>query len=167
MQLDQDSVVLLIGHGRTASDTPAHLVNEYALARAVRDREPIRFENATKQLREWPRDGINDPYREGLKRIAGVLQHELDGTRVAVAYNEFCGPSIGEAITALVEEGVSSVIVMTTMITPGGNHAERDIPEALKELELVFPDLNIHYVWPFPLAAIGKFLAESVKYALT
>ncbi len=34
----------------------------------------------------------------------------------------------GDAVSKLVDEGTQSVTLISTMFTPGGNHAERDLP---------------------------------------
>ena len=159
----EDSAILLIGHGRKAMDTPSGLLSEYRLAKASFDSAPERFKKVERQIRDWPRTAHNDPYQEGLQRIADALRGELQGARVAIAFNEFCAPSIEEAVATLARDGVRSVAVMTTMFTPGGNHAERDIPACLELLRTQFPKMSLQYLWPYPLGGIARFLADTIS----
>jgi len=49
------------------------------------------------------------------------------------------------------------------MMTRGGEHAEKDIPDELETLRSSYPNLEIKYAWPFDPAEITRFLAGQVK----
>jgi sirohydrochlorin cobaltochelatase len=156
------TAVVLVGHGRKATDTPSDLIEEYQRARQAPGDSSLQLHDVETRIRNWPRTADTDPYKTGLQRIANALADELPGTRIAIAFNEFCAPSIHEAVAMLVDEGVQSITLVTTMFTPGGNHAERDLPAAVEMIRETHPDLAIRYVWPFPLKNIASFLAESI-----
>ena len=60
----------------------------------------------------------------------------MEGFILKIAYNEFCYPSIEQAADVLAEKDITEVILITTMITPGGSHSEREIPEEVEALRL-------------------------------
>ena len=76
-----------------------------------------------------------------------------------VGFNEFCDPCIVDAIGLAVEAGVTRVLVLTTMMTAGGDHSERDIPDAIDRAKVHYPDVEMVYAWPFMLPDVAKFLA--------
>ena len=60
----------------------------------------------------------------------------------AVAYNEFCAPTLEESLEELIEKGATHITVATTIFTPGGSHSEVEIPEILDHLRPQYPGLN-------------------------
>ena len=92
-----------------------------------------------------------------------MLRPHLNGALFAMAYNEFCAPTLEEAVEDLVKQGATSIIVLTTMFTPGGSHSEVEIPEILDQLRPRFPDVVLRYAWPFDLQSVANTLAEQVK----
>jgi sirohydrochlorin cobaltochelatase len=55
------------------------------------------------------------------------------------------------------------IIVTTTMMTRGGEHAERDIPQALSRARQKHPGVEIIYAWPFETTGIARFLAGHIE----
>jgi sirohydrochlorin cobaltochelatase len=55
------------------------------------------------------------------------------------------------------------VIVVTTMLTRGGEHAERDIPAAIARARTASHGVDFVYAWPFDDMAILRLLAEQVN----
>ena len=49
------------------------------------------------------------------------------------------------------------------MITRGGSHSEREIPEDLEVLKKKYQDTDIQYAWPFDMDAFALFLSDHVK----
>jgi sirohydrochlorin cobaltochelatase len=113
-------------------------------------------------IRNWPRTLENDPYFAGLQVLAQRLARRLRGRRLIVAFNEFCAPSVGEAIDTAVRDGALRVDVVTTMFTPGGSHSEREIPELIAAARRSNPGVDIRYAWPFDLDRVADFLARHV-----
>jgi sirohydrochlorin cobaltochelatase len=159
--------VLLIGHGGTASDTPRALVSELKRLEGERQarKEPgmsPREAALDKQVRDWPRTPETDPYKYGVEAIASALAPKLDGRRVVVAYNEFCAPSVEDAIEALAGEGCERILLISTMFTRGGIHAEFEIPAIVIEARKKHPRMSIEYAWPFDPVLIADFLAAQI-----
>ena len=159
--------VILVGHGGIASDTPPELVSELKQLEGARNRrgdpQPSERESELdRKIRDWPRNGRTDPYKAGLESIAAKLAPRLGARRLVVAYNEFCAPSLRDAVTALAAQGATTITVVTTMFTPGGSHSEREMPVEIEALRRDFPAVKLEYAWPFGLDQIAAFLAAHI-----
>lgn len=117
------------------------------------------------KIRNWPRTAANDPYEAGFQHLAAALAPRLAGADLFLAYNEFCAPTVEEAIARAVAEGAHTVTVIPSMITPGGVHSEVEIPAILDTLRPRFPHVEIRYAWPFDLGMVGDMLAAQVHRA--
>jgi sirohydrochlorin cobaltochelatase len=82
---------------------------------------------------------------------------------VIVGYNEFCAPGINEALQEAVDRSANKIIVATTMMTRGGEHAEKDIPLHISEFRKLYPDIEIIYAWPFDKDKVAHFLSEQIS----
>ncbi len=163
--------VVLIGHGGTASDTPKSMVGELKRLEGERQarRETVmsaREAELDKIVREWPRTPATDAYKYGVEDIARALGPKLGGRKLVTAYNEFCAPSVEHAIDHLVKEGFTRIILISTMFTRGGIHAECEIPGIVIEETKKHPGVTIEYAWPFNEEFIASFLAAQLERAL-
>ena len=156
---------MLVGHGGIASDTPPELVAE--LKRLSRERErrgdstvSDREAELDRTIRLWPRTDSSDPYKRGLEAIGRELAPRIAPRRLVVAYNEFCAPSVDGAIDRLVIDGAAKITLVTTMFTPGGSHAEIDIPNLVRGAAARHRGVDIEYAWPFHVDGIAEFLAR-------
>jgi len=159
--------VVLVGHGGVPRDYPRERLTQLRglearrrLTKAPPSPEEVALE---RELREWPRTPATDPYQAGLKRLAAHLRPRLGPTRLVLAYNEFCAPTVADAVRALATEGVTDIVAMPSMFTPGGVHAEIDIPEALDALRTEFPHLSVRYAWPFAGGHLASFLVDHLR----
>ncbi len=159
--------VVLVGHGSVATDTPRHLVQRLRALEAERRRDGGLVSAEERELdtrvRSWPRTASTDPYKAGVDSIAEVLRTRVG--RVVVAFNEFCAPSLEEAVSALAQDGVTQVTVVTTMLTPGGVHSAVEIPESIRALAIAYPSVTFRYAWPFDVHAVAGLLAEACRTA--
>ena len=164
--------VVLIGHGAPATDCPPQLVGELmslewrsgaAHGHAHGEGRAVELD-AT--IRNWPRHAGNDPYKAGLERLAEALRPLLSTDLLAIGYNEFCQPSIAGAIADVVQQGATRVVVIPSMLTPGGLHSERDIPRALDVIRKTHPHVVIKYLWPFDLHKVASLLAAHVRQTI-
>jgi sirohydrochlorin cobaltochelatase len=114
------------------------------------------------RLRAWPRTPANDPFHAASLDLAARLARET-GLETFVGFNEFCGPSLDEAFATAVARGAGRVIVVTPMLTRGGEHAERDIPDAIGRARDAHPAMEFVYAWPFENAAVVRLLADQVR----
>ncbi len=167
--------VVLIGHGAPATDCPPQWIGEL-MSLEWRGEQGHgghshdhggsgRAAELDAKIRDWPRTPANDPYQAGLTRLAEALRPLLPTDLFAVGYNEFCRPSISEVIADVVRQGATRVLVLPTMLTPGGVHSEVDIPRALEAARRAHPQAAIEYLWPFDVGQIGALLAQQVRTA--
>ena len=159
--------IVLVGHGGIPKDYPFELVTKLKRLEAQRRAAGMSISTEEHELdtkiRRWPRTAATDPYRFGLETVAAALQTQLDGALLALAYNEFCAPTLEESVEDLIKKGATHITVTTTMFTPGGAHSEVEIPEILDSLRPRHPEIELRYAWPFDLQLIAKILAEQVR----
>ncbi len=159
--------MILIGHGAVPADFPRELAGELKRLESARGADPpsSRETELDRRMRSWPRTPKTDPYQAGLESIARSLGSALKSRRVVCAYNEFCGPTIEEAVRALAAAGASSIVLLSIMITRGGVHSEHDIPAVVDRLRREHAGVPIRYAWPYHLPAVARMLADSVRRA--
>jgi sirohydrochlorin cobaltochelatase len=159
--------VILVGHGGLPSDCSGDLVQKFMVLhkRRVAQGLPISKEEIELEgtIRYWPRTSDTDPYKAGLEELAGNLESLLEGATLRTAYNEFCAPSIEVAVKKLAEEGFEDILLTTTMLTPGGSHSEKEIPEEVEKLRVTYPNVQINYAWPFDLVKVAGLLAKHLN----
>lgn len=159
--------VILVGHGGIPKDCPYELVTRLkrleAQRRASGGAASSEELDLNTRIRRWPRTPENDPYRTGLERLAAHLRPHLNGAMFALAYNEFCSPTLEEAVEAVTQAGATHVTVLSSMLTPGGSHAEIEIPETIRTLQRSYPHLTLQYAWPFDLDLVAGMLAAHVQ----
>jgi sirohydrochlorin cobaltochelatase len=159
--------VILVGHGGIPKGCPQELITK--LKRLEGQRRAAKLPPTAEELeldakvRQWPRTAETDPYQAGLETVAARLRAQLDGALFAVAYNEFCAPTLEESVESLINQGATHITVTTTMFTPGGSHSEVEIPEILDHLRPKYPAVDLRYAWPFDLQLVASTLAEQVR----
>jgi sirohydrochlorin cobaltochelatase len=163
---EQKKGVVLVGHGGIPKDYPPDLITRLKRLEAQRRAAgtPMSTEEAEldAKVRNWPRTPDTDPYQAGLEALAAHMKPLLNGTLFAVAYNEFCGPTLPEAVENLIRQGAQSITVVSTMFTPGGSHAEFEIPEEMEELRRDHPGITLTYAWPFNLKQVSQMLIDHI-----
>ena len=159
--------VVLIGHGGVPKDFPSEKVSRLRMLEAQRQRNNTEMSDEEAkidhEIRSWPRTKENDPFHFGVLSIAKHLQEKIGDTKLMVAYNEFCGPSIEEATEQLVNEGYKHVVFLTTMFTPGGVHSEFEIPVIVDTLKKQYPTVQFEYPWPFNMDQVATFLSAQLS----
>lgn len=162
-----ERAVVLVGHGGVPKDCPPELVRKLKQLESQRRASgtgpsPEEVEVETR-IRRWPRTPANDPYRTGLELLASYLRPRLNGALFATAYNEFCAPTLEEAVREVVGAGARHVTIVSTMFTPGGSHSEVEIPETIQHLRSQYPNVTIRYAWPFDLDLVAGMLSEHLQ----
>jgi sirohydrochlorin cobaltochelatase len=114
-------------------------------------------------MRTWPRTAENDPFHAASQELAAQLSQET-GCDVIVGYNEFCAPSLDEALDQAAARGAERIIVVTPMMTPGGEHAEEDIPATIRRAEERHPGVTFVYAWPIEVEDVAEFLAAQLRH---
>ena len=159
--------VILVGHGGIPKGCPQELITKLKRLEGQRRAAgtPISTEEREldTRIRRWPRTPETDPYQPGLEAVAARLRAHLGERLFAVAYNEFCAPTLEESVEELIKKGATDITVATTMVTPGGFHSEVEIPEILEQLRKQYPDIVLRYAWPFDMDLIAAMLATQIK----
>jgi len=164
----QKVVVVLAMHGEPPNDFPKdEFARFFALharlhyADAVDEDLHHRYAELDAKIRGWPRTPENDPFYAASQQMAEQLR-ETTGLEVVVGFNEFCGPTVAQAIEEAVARKAENIIVITPMMTPGGIHAEIQIPATVRQAQERHPGVSIRYAWPFDLSEVAQFLAKRI-----
>ncbi len=160
--------IVLATHGAPPNDFPRDEMAEFFALHArlehagVADDSPParRYAELEAKMRAWPRSQQNDPFHAASQQIAEQLALTT-GHEVIVGCNEFCAPTLDEALERAARLA-HEVIVVTPMMTRGGEHAERDIPAAIERARQRRPQVTFHYAWPFDNNDIASFLAAQI-----
>src|SRR5574338_637457 len=160
-------MIILAMHGAPPLDYPREELAEFfrlhsLMERARKDQNAAtveRYELLDQKIRNWPRTPQNDPFFAGASALAEAL-HSTSGVDVLLAFNEFCAPSLESALELAAEETKGRVVVITPMVTPGGEHSEKDIPIAIRAAQQQYPQVEFRYVWPLDLGEVAKFLTS-------
>lgn len=159
--------IILVGHGGIPKDYPGELVTKLKRLEAQRRAagQPMSAEELEldTKIRTWPRTPATDPYKAGLEALASHMKPMVNGALFAVAYNEFCGPTLHQAVEDLIRQGAQSITVVSTMFTPGGSHSEYEIPEELAELREKHPGITLTYAWPYNLTQVSSMLMDHIN----
>src|SRR6185436_9481188 len=109
----RNRAVLLVGHGGVPRDYPHESVTRLKRLEAQRrttggapTAEEVELDQ---RIRRWPRKPETDPYQAGPEALAASLRQRLTPVQLAVAYNEFCSPTIAEAVADLVAAGTDEI----------------------------------------------------------
>ena len=151
----RSQVVLLVGLHMWLEHGPVPM-------RAALERYHARLEA---KIRAWPRTADNDPFYTASHTLAAQLG-QAAACEVIVGFNEFCALSLDEALDQAVARGADRIVVVTPMMTPGGEHAEKDIPAALERAEERHPGVTFVYAWPFDVGDVARFLATQIEQGL-
>jgi sirohydrochlorin cobaltochelatase len=159
--------VILVGHGGLPKDCPREIIQQFKQLERERKASgkpaTAQERDLEKHIREWPRTPENDPYKAGLEQLAERLEPLLEGADLVLAYNEFCAPTVEDAVADLATRSVTHITVVPTMLTPGGSHSEIEIPGILDDLRARHPSLEIRYAWPTDLDLMARMLANHLK----
>lgn len=166
------TLVVLAMHGSPPNDFPGRELGEFfALHSKVESGAPVegepraRYQELQARIRDWPRDGTNDPFHTGSMRLASEIEQAL-GMPVIVGFNEFCAPDLATAFELAVRQRPGRVIVVTPMLTRGGGHSEEEIPQAIEAARRKHPGVEFHYAWPIGESEVARFLADQVRTRL-
>lgn len=165
-----NDVIVLAVHGNLANDFPRQELGEYFGLKArielgsadERGRLEPRYRQLDARLRAWPRTPANDPFWAASLALGEHLSH-VAGSRVVVGFNEFCDPSVDSALDQAAALGPSRIIVATPMLTRGGDHAEHEIPAAIRRARERHEGLPIVYAWPYEPIEVAQFLTEQLS----
>jgi sirohydrochlorin cobaltochelatase len=121
-----------------------------------------RYVELASKMRAWPRTPENDPFFAASKELAQQLS-ETSGYDVVLGFNEFCAPDLDAALDQAVDQGAEQVVVITPMMTRGGEHATTEIPNLVQNAQERHPQVEFIYAWPFAGSDVAAFLAEQIE----
>jgi sirohydrochlorin cobaltochelatase len=164
-----NTVIVLAMHGAPPLDFPKPELTEFMSLKARlehKEREGgkalgLRYKELEAKMRAWPRTVQNDPFHAGSQELAGHLRRET-GLEVVVGFNEFCAPTLDKALDQAAGRSAEKIVVITPMMTRGGEHSAVDIPEAIRRAQQGHPVKKFIYAWPFASEDIARFLASQV-----
>ncbi len=163
------SRIVLAMHGAPPLDYPRAELSEFFGLHARMEHAPAeqraaiapRYFELDRKVRSWPRTPENDPFYAGACALADALSTAA-GCEVLLGFNEFCAPSLEEALDQSAASGAGHVVVITPMVTRGGEHSEKEIPAAVQDAQQRYPQVEFRYAWPLDLQAVAQFLAGQV-----
>jgi sirohydrochlorin cobaltochelatase len=162
------AVIVLVMHGVPPNDFPRQEMGEYfglqarlMSVREGRDALKQRYDALDAKMRAWQRTPQNDPFHAGSHALAQHLR-QVTGWEVIVSFNEFCDPSIDDALERAAAQEPEKIVVITPMMTRGGGHSEMDIPAAIQRAQARHPQTPIVYVWPFDVGEVAQFLSAQI-----
>lgn len=166
--MNTETTVVLAMHGVPPTDFPKRELDEFLALRSRFERAApaegpgyARYGELEKKLRDWPRTEDNDPYQTASLELARELSDAV-GCEVLVGFDEFCAPTLDQALDYAAASGTETVLVVTATMTPGGDHSERHVPAAVSRARERHPGKRIAYAWPFPVADVAALLAAQV-----
>jgi len=168
------TTILLVMHGIPPSDFPDDERNEFfglsGRLRHARGEELdillARQKLLETKMRTWPRTMENDPFHAASLELTGHLS-EISGDKVIVAFNEFCAPDVETALKLAINDGSERVVVVSTMMTKGGGHAEVEIGECVDKKRQEHPEVEIIYAWPYESREVAEFIKQHIRNFLS
>jgi sirohydrochlorin cobaltochelatase len=163
------AVIVLAMHGAPPLDFPtAELAEFFSLHARIghgeggaQDASRGRYRELEARVRAWPRTPRNDPFYAGSLDLAEHLRR-ASGLEVILGFNEFCAPTLDEALDLAAGRADEKIIVVTPMTTRGGEHSAVDIPVTIRRARDRHPEKEFIYAWPFATEDIARFLSSQV-----
>ncbi len=156
--------IVIAAHGAPPTDYPPRKIGMMMALEFMGKRIGVlrsMHDSLDREVRNWKRTQTNDPYKNGVDALAEKIAG-LTGCPVIAGYNEFCLPTIPQAIEQAIAQGAMQVIVATTMLTRGGEHSEIEIREIVEEAQTKHPGVKIVYAWPLELERVAKLFADEI-----
>ena len=163
--------VILIGHGAKPKDLDKALLKEKHNLKAERLRlDPQNMSKreieVDRMIRDWPRNSSNDPYYAGLTTLSKELKKQNPHLRIEMAFNESCSPDPWQVIEIFSKENIDEVFILSTMVTPGGNHSEKDLPKLISKAKEKYPNIKFNYIWPYKMDLLAELFTKHLTLNL-
>jgi sirohydrochlorin cobaltochelatase len=165
------TTIVLVMHGVPPRDFPRREIAELmalqnrlehgAVPPHERATAETRFAELDAKVRRWPRHAENDAFYVASQELAAELVRAT-GSEVVLGFNEFCAPAVSAALDQAAETGAERVVVITPMLTPGGEHSEVEIPAQVEGARDRHPGIAFVYAWPYAMAEVASFLARRI-----
>ena len=166
--MDLKTVIVLAAHGAPARDYPRWKVGAL-MAIEMSGERMKHLPGVSKwhtrleaEVRDWPRTPDSDPYQAAVDELARGLEDEL-GLPVIAGYNEFCPPTMADALDQAANQGAERVIVIPTMLLRGNEHTEAEIADTIENAQQRHPQIEFIYAWPFEQNNLVQLYASQVR----
>jgi sirohydrochlorin cobaltochelatase len=167
--VDMKTIIVLVMHGAPPNDFPRHELGEFMALYSRMKRETghstppnVQYQELEEKLKNWPRTKQNDPFFAASEELASELSR-VSGDPVITGYNEFCAPDVTTALERAAEGGAEKIVVVTPMMTRGGEHAEKEIPELVADFQRAHPQIKTIYAWPYDTQHVALLLKEQIN----
>ncbi|NVB39904.1 CbiX/SirB N-terminal domain-containing protein [Pseudenhygromyxa sp. WMMC2535] len=109
--------------------------------------------------------GSPDPdWRRPLEALRDQLAARIGAKRISLAYLAH-PPTVEDAIASLVAAGETQICVIPALLSPGGKHVKRDIPEAVTRAHARFPTILLRLV-PGALGSDSRVISALAEASL-
>lgn len=166
------TTIVLVMHGVPPRDFPPREIAELmglgnrlehgAVPPHERPAAQARFAELDAKVRSWPRHAENDTFYMASRELAAELA-AATGCEVLLGFNEFCAPAVPAALDEAAATEAERVVVITPMLTPGGEHSEVEIPAQVADARLRHPGVAFVYAWPYQMPDVAAFLARRIE----
>jgi len=110
------TVIVLVMHGMPPVDFPREELTEFFKLHSIietsesGDQKPLhdRYAFLAGKIRNWSSNEQNDPFCAASAELAAHLSQE-SGHEVIVGYNEFCAPTIDEALQFAADKNANKI----------------------------------------------------------
>ncbi len=87
--------------------------------------------------------GARDPrWAEPFERLREILQRQMDGVAIELAYLELMAPDLPATVQKLVQSGRTELTVVPVFLGQGG-HIRRDLPALIEQLNAAYPAVKL------------------------
>src|SRR5579875_1335490 len=112
---EKRKAILLVGKGNPPKDYPKEKFLEYIKLKfnleKIDEASRKRFEELDQEIKKWPRNANNDPSYFNIVNLCEELRYAL-GFVTDFAFENYCSPTLSEAIYDLISRGFYSIIVV-------------------------------------------------------
>ena len=162
------TVIVLAMHGAPPNEVSPREVIELVGLREGLEHAPAfvrkllepRHRKLDARMRARPRTAQNDRFWAGSQELAEHMQI-ASGLEVIIGFNEFCAPTLDVALDQAAAQA-ERVIIVTPMMTRGGEHSEVEIPTAIQRTQERHPTVSFKYAWPLDVSVVARFLAAQI-----
>ncbi|UCE97255.1 MAG: CbiX/SirB N-terminal domain-containing protein [Dehalococcoidia bacterium] len=163
-------IAVLVMQGIPPRDFPQYEVAElFTLSTRLKytygvEREALekRHTELDKKIRNWPRTEHNDPLIASSHQLSTLLK-QTTNYEVIVAYNEYCSPSVDEALDLAVRSGADKIVVIPMSMVSVGGQLEVDIAKAIEHAQSWRIGIPITCAWPFDISEVIQLIKKHIN----
>lgn len=161
LKKDKKKAIILLSQGMIPKDYPKEKAFEFLSLKLSLDFKGFtdlgKLKILSEEIKNWPRNELNDPLYYSLKVLAEELYYAL-GFNVEIAFEDLCNPSFKDVIDSLIKKGFYYIIVVPVnyLLEPS-----EEINKIIKE-QSIKHEVEIILAWPYKQGLKADFLASHV-----